>query len=159
YGILHYECLESVLIGVQGGGLDAVIGGQSRHIEVRDFFFFQESGKIRIGGLKSRVSIVLVLGALQEYFFQLGDVQFRVKIRSLRFLDAMRRPLFEVNAVLGMPILGGDDQWKKIHQLIDDGNDLVPLGNRQGPTGAKIILNIDDQECFHNDLKANHVDG
>jgi|APSaa5957512535_1039671.scaffolds.fasta_scaffold221491_2 hypothetical protein len=45
-----------------------------------------------------------------------------------------------------VPVLGQDHVGKNRDQAIDDGNDFVATGYGQRPTGAEIILNIDDDQ-------------
>ena len=45
-----------------------------------------------------------------------------------------------------MPVLGKNDVVKTLLQAIDEGNDLIASLNRKRAIGAKIILQIDDDE-------------
>ncbi len=45
-----------------------------------------------------------------------------------------------------MPVLGERNVGKAPRQRVDDRHDGVPIGNRQGAAGQKIILHVDDEQ-------------
>ncbi len=47
---------------------------------------------------------------------------------------------------LGMPILGERDMAEQRHEAVDDRYYFIASGDRQGTAGAKIVLDINDDE-------------
>lgn len=46
----------------------------------------------------------------------------------------------------GVPVLGQDNDPEVIHQRVDPRNDFISTCNGERTSGAKIVLNIDDDE-------------
>jgi hypothetical protein len=45
-----------------------------------------------------------------------------------------------------MPILGQHDVVEALGQAIDDGHDVIAIGNGQSPARAEIVLHVDRQQ-------------
>ncbi|GMV97265.1 MAG: hypothetical protein AMXMBFR83_16230 [Phycisphaerae bacterium] len=48
-----------------------------------------------------------------------------------------------------MPILRRHHQLEAGHQSVGDRDHLIPARNRQGPTGKKVVLNVHQDQGFH----------
>jgi hypothetical protein len=53
----------------------------------------------------------------------------------------------ERNMTAGVPILCQIHMAKSLHQIIDHGNNRVGTRYGKRPTGAEVILDVDDDEC------------
>src|SRR2546423_1367522 len=74
-----------------------------------------------------------------------------MKIGALGALDAVGRPgpssLLERNVVGGVPVLRRYDQRELGNKPINDGHDLVSFVHGKRALRAKVILNIDEDQC------------
>ncbi len=46
----------------------------------------------------------------------------------------------------GVPVLGEDDVFEALGEAVDEGDDLVALGNGERAAGAEVVLDVDDEE-------------
>ena len=107
--------------------------------------------------------------ALSDEVIEAAGVEFVWEFRSVTSLDAVDRPedLLEAAEIDGLadflprmvagkaavvgrvPVLGGDDEVVFGHQFVDDGNDLITLRNGEAAAGEEVVLEVDDEERFH----------
>ena len=48
----------------------------------------------------------------------------------------------------GMPVLGQDNMFEILGEIIDEGNDLIGIGHGEISAGTKIILYVNDEKHF-----------
>ena len=136
---VHFK---SVLFGIQGGSLDAIIGCQSCDEQGGYIVVSKIKREVTAGGFKSGIPIIMVFRAFQEYLVNFIRTKRWMKLRALGVANTVLRPFIKVNGFLWMPIFRGNNQGELIHQLIDDRNDFVTVRNSQGSSRAKIVLYI-----------------
>ena len=55
----------------------------------------------------------------------------------------------EAALVGGVPVLGSDDEVVFRHQFVDDGDDVISFRDGKAAAGKKVVLDVDDEESFH----------
>ncbi len=79
-----------------------------------------------------------------------GPEDLREAIHFDEIADVVSRVLAgEGEVVVGMPILGGHDERVLVDEVVGHCYDLLSMGNGQGPGRDEIVLDVDEQESFH----------
>lgn len=164
--ILHQIGLEAQLLGVEGGELDAIIGGQPQHKHAPDALGLEpvaHAGSAAVAIVEeAAVAVDVGVGAFGEHAGDAAGVECAYKFGTKTILNAMdgpqhlRKPV-EVDDLSGLapgvvggeaavgggvPVLGGHDAAKVRHERVGDGHDEVAFIDGQCAQGAKIVLQI-----------------
>jgi hypothetical protein len=159
--------------GVEGGEIDAVIGGKAADIDVGDaarFEPFAEAGGFAMAVVEeAAVAIDGWVGSFLEDFFDAGLFERGGEFGAFCILDAVHWPEdlrqtiqidLVVNVFAGMiggeaavvgrvPILRRDDDIEGGLQFVRNRNEFVALRDGESAARKEIILNIDQYECRH----------
>src|SRR6188472_216758 len=64
----------------------------------------------------------------------------------------------KTQVILRVPVLRSDNEIKFRLNLVQQGNDVFTFFYFKGAPGSEIILNIDDNKCFHNNIFSEFVE-
>ena len=109
---------------------------------------------LRIQRLEAGVGVLLGVHALGQDDRILRELELRMESSALRPLNAVRGPrttkLLEVLRDSGMPVPRREDReaaaTEQLDRPIDAGDDPVALRHAEGPTGAEVILHVNDEQ-------------
>lgn len=156
---------------VESGVAHTVVVGESAEEDAREAAFAQVAGQTGGGGAivleECRVGVDLRAKAFAQDEFGAGQLQGGVELRSCASLNAVVWPeglravghfdgLVGLLAGLGagegsvvgrMPVLGEDDVLKARRDLQDGRDDGIAIMHSESPTGAEVVLHVDDEEC------------
>ena len=164
---------ETHLHRVQGGELDAIVRREPTNKDVRDTPRLEpltHTGGFEMAVVKkTAVTVNAGVCALGKHFGDAVASQFGGQLCTPGVLHAMHRPqclrqtvqldLLEYHSprvacretavICGMPILGGDHNWKCRLQFVGDGNHLVAVWDGQSPARQEVVLNVHKDQRLH----------
>lgn len=172
-GVFDNVSFEAKLQGVERGEFDAIVGGEAANENLGNIALAEvvtETGRLTMTVVeKAAVAINLRGSAFGEDPIPLGAIQAGNEVRAGGVLYTMLRPqdlrqavqidnfadrvskmIGRETSVIGrVPILRSHDEIEGLLELIDDRDDAVALRNGESAAGDEVVLNIDQDECFH----------
>ena len=143
---------EARTLGVEGGGLDAVVEREPGNVDGVDVPLAQQP--LELGALEPRVPLAVGNLALVEDHVDPVGVDPGMKLRPGRVTHAVDRPrtaLRHKRAVVGrVPVARGDHEPGLGRHPVDRLDDRVPVGHRQRAPGTEVVLDVDDDQRPHN---------
>ena len=159
--------------GVEDGEFDAVVGGDAADVELGDSFFLEivgETGAVAMAVVvEAAVAVDGGIGAFAKDGVDAPGVEAGGEVGSAGSLHTVGGPEHlreacefdgvadffagmvagEAAVIGGVPILGGDDVVVVGEKFVDEGHEFVASGDAEGAAGEEVVLEVDDEECFH----------